>query len=85
MRGAIAPIWDPGCLSPAGCVDFITSVRGDADWLLESRHPMIVRPASASSVSRQKDLTQVRCRSETVEMGNPQPWASPPLTSLPGD
>lgn len=77
VRGAIAPICDPGSLSPAVPAATLIGSPG-------SRHPMGVRAASASSVSGQKDLTQVRSRSETGEMGNPQPWASPPLTSPPG-
>lgn len=47
VRGAIAPICDQGSLSPAGCVDFIPSARGDADWF-----PGIASPNGGESCQR---------------------------------
>lgn len=58
VRGAIAHIWDPVPLSPAGCVDFITRAVATRIGYPGSHQPMGVRAAIKSSVSGQKDMTQ---------------------------
>lgn len=68
---AIAPLGDSGRLTPVGSVDFTTRSRADADWFRVITSPNRGENCYRSSVSWQNELTQVRSRSETGEMGIP--------------